>query len=77
MNDSDQVGEARAREQRAREREARARSHQLQADQEAKEATDPETTRRLRAEAQVHARAAKLHHEAVEIQANHAREHES
>jgi hypothetical protein len=77
MNDQDRAGEARAREQRARDREARALSHQREADRKAREATDPETATALRAEAELHARAARIHHEGAKLQERHAREHES
>jgi hypothetical protein len=41
----------------------------------AREATDPDSATAHRAEAEFHARAAKIHHEAVELQAEHARAH--
>jgi hypothetical protein len=40
------------------------------------EASDPVSAAAYRRAAQTHAEAAKLHHAAVEVQANHAREHE-
>lgn len=75
MNDPDVGAEARAREQRAREREARAHAHALEAQRNAEAATDPETAKAFRDEADFHARAAGVHHAAVDLQAKHAREH--
>jgi hypothetical protein len=75
MNDRDVGAEARAREQRAREREARARAHELEAKRKAQAASDPETAKAFWDEADVHARAASVHHAAVDLQAKHAREH--
>jgi hypothetical protein len=65
-----------ARVTSARECEARALSHQRIADRKAEEAPDPESAAAHRAEAMIHARAAKIHREAVELQAEHAQQHE-
>lgn len=77
MNHPEMGAEARAREQRAREREARALAHGREAQRRADAATDPETAEAFRHEADVHARAAKVHRDAVGLQDQHAREHEA
>ena len=75
MNDLELVGEALARVERAKERKTRALAHAREARRKAEESTDPETAEAYRHEANVHGRAARVHHEAMEVQARHAREH--
>ena len=76
MNSREHADAVRARERRAREREARAVSHQRAAVRKADTASDPIAARAHLAEADMHARAAQVHHEAAELQGSHAREHE-
>jgi hypothetical protein len=75
MNDREMAEEARARLQRATEREARALEHQHEAERKADAAGDPESARAYRDEAATHARAARLHRDAIAVQATHEDEH--
>jgi hypothetical protein len=77
MTDRDLVGEALARQERAREREARALAHEREARRRADEAPSEESAEAYRGEAETYARAARLQHDAVEIQAKHAGDHAS
>jgi len=77
MNDRWLVDRARVREPRAREREARALAHERVATQRVQEATTPESAEHLRREAEAHRIAPGRHHRAIEIQAQHAKHHES
>jgi hypothetical protein len=60
---------------RAREREHFARRRQAQAWQEAAEASTREARSHFQQEADMHGRAAELHHQAVTVQSEHARAH--
>lgn len=71
----DLVGEALARQERAREREARAPAHEREARRRTDEAPSEESAEAYRAEAETHAQAARLQHEAVEFPGEHARDH--
>ena len=75
MTDQDLAGAALARAERARERETRALEHAREARRRAEESTDPDAVEIYRREAKVHGRAAQVHHEAMEVQARHARDH--
>jgi hypothetical protein len=74
--DDEYAAAAHVRERRAREREDRALEQERTDMRLASEASDPVSAAAYRRAAQTHAEAAKLHHAAVEVQANHAREHE-
>lgn len=75
MNDAERAAQARAREPRARPRGPGPVAPTERGGQ-GEEAADPETAAAHRAEAMTHARAAKIHREAIELQAEHARAHE-
>jgi hypothetical protein len=75
MNDPDLVGAALARAELARERETRALAHEREAKRRAEECTDAASAEAYRLEASVHGRAARVHHEGMEVQTRHAREH--
>ena len=77
MTDQDLAGEALARVERARERENRALEHAREARRRAEESPDPDTAEAYWLEANLHGRAARVHHEATEVQARHARDHAS
>lgn len=77
MNDRQMAVDARAREQRAREREARALAHQRTAAHKAREAPDAESAAVHQFEAEIHGRAARLQHQAIDAQVRHALAHES
>ena len=71
-----QAAREREREERALEREQRALEHQRIAERNAADAPNSESERSYRAEAALHARAARFHRDAVELQRRHERESE-
>jgi len=64
-----------ARAERARKREARALEHERTAQRKAEAESDPNMAEVHRVEAETHARAARVHHDAIEFQTKHAQEH--
>lgn len=63
------------RQRKALKRQANAREHQELAERHAAEELDPDSREAYLAEARVHARAARLHESAAEVQARHALAH--
>ena len=66
----------RDRAARARAREARALEHERDAQRKADTEGDPAMAAMHRVEAETHARAARVHHDAIEFQTRHAHEHD-
>ena len=75
MTDQDESEDMLARAGRARERETRAGEHEREARRKAAAESDPGLAAVHRTEAETHARAARVHHDAVEFQTRHAQEH--
>jgi hypothetical protein len=63
------------RQRKALKRQANAREHQELAERRAADESDPESREAYLAEARMHARAARLHESAAEVQARHALAH--
>lgn len=73
----EQWSRERARAERALEREQRALDHKREAEREAELAPTEELSRLRRAEAKAHARAARLHHAAADLQSRHSEGNEA